>query len=208
MRTFVSDPPLKNPQQNLTLMLGKRNIKPQFGYNPEDIADYELRTAFENFNIDHVLQPRIIAPNNDMAGLTASMAGLSSFAQSLAKGLQPKPISDGKMPMLSPRGFVDITVIEIVGEPNRGTLMLNRVWKHYGVWKERGEIPRTSLPEEPPRDLLERIKRVGEFSRRQAAERIEAARVEAMFKAQGRENALRLLDPPGTTYSTVYRPAY
>jgi hypothetical protein len=49
---------------------------------------------------------------------------------------------------------------------------------------------------------------VGEFSRRQAAERIEAARVKAMFKAQGRENALRLLDPPGTTYSTVYRPAY
>jgi hypothetical protein len=49
------------------------------------------------------------------------------------------------MPMLSPRGFVDITVIEIVGEPNRGTLMLNRVWKHYGVWKERGEIPIDSV---------------------------------------------------------------
>jgi hypothetical protein len=112
------------------------------------------------------------------------------------------------MPTLSPRGFVDITVIEIVSEPNRGTLMLNRVWKHYGVWKERGEIPRILLPEEPPRDLLERIKRVGEFSQRQAAERIEAARAEAMFKAQGRENALRLLDPPGTTYRTVYRPTY
>jgi hypothetical protein len=57
MKTFVNAPSLNNPIQNLTLILGKRNIKPQFGYNPEDITDYELRTAYENFNIDHVLQP-------------------------------------------------------------------------------------------------------------------------------------------------------
>jgi hypothetical protein len=105
--------------------------------------------------------------------------------------------------MLSFQGFIAISTIEIVGEPSEGWQYLNRIVRHYGIWRQWGDIPREMLPEMPPQDMLDRIKRVTELYKRQASQKIEAKRVELELRAQGESNALRLLDPPGTRY--VYR---
>jgi hypothetical protein len=87
---------------------GRKSLKPTFGYNPEDLADFELRTTYENFSIEHVLKPRVITPNTDFANVVGS--------SSLPAGIVPTslpPISGGMMPMLSLKGFIDITFIEI-----------------------------------------------------------------------------------------------
>lgn len=187
----------------------KRSNKPTFGSISEDLADYELRTVYENFSIEHVLQDRIAPPNNDMAGLVSSMSGLmgSGLANSLSSSLAIPRISGGKMPMLTRKGFIDITTIEIVGVPSIGWQRINRMTRHYrlqGPWSQWGDCPREMLPEEAPQDVTDRIHRIAAFSKKQAEERIEAKRVEMALRAQGRQNALELLDPPGTRYYYRY----
>ncbi len=167
-------------------------MKPQFGYNPEEIADAELRLSYENFSIDHLLQPRVIAPNRDFQNFW------SSYTPTSVPVLPP--LTDGKMPMLTRKGFIDITTIEVVADPSGGWAMMNRMARHYGVWREWGDVPRDALPESAPAELLNRIKRITEVSRRKAMEKLEAKRIETEIQAQTSENISRLFDPPGTRY--------
>lgn len=139
---------------------GKRNAKSQYGYNPEDIADFELRTAYENFAIDHVLQPRVRSMNNSVP-----------FNPTLS------PVSNGQMPMLSLRGFIDITTVEVLGEPTAGWQRLNIAKTYYGVWMDWGDIPRYVVPDTPPQEILDRIAQISIFAQRKVAERIEANRI-------------------------------
>jgi len=75
-----------------------------------------------------------------------------------------------------------------------------RSYRLTGPWGQWGDCPRGMIPEVAPKELLDRIARIAEFSRRQAAERIEAKRVEAAIKEQRQQVALSLFDPPGTRY--------
>ncbi|KAH7317333.1 hypothetical protein BKA65DRAFT_515772 [Rhexocercosporidium sp. MPI-PUGE-AT-0058] len=75
--------------------------------------------------------------------------------------------------------------------------------QHYNIWREWGDVPRSMLPEVAPANLVRRIAIVTEQARAKSQKLIDASAAEAAIKAQGRENALRLLDPPGTRY--VYR---
>jgi hypothetical protein len=192
----------------LTQSAGKRSNKPHFGFNSEDLADYELRTVYQNFSIDHVLQDRIIAPNNDMDGVVSKFDNImgKGWGSKIAPSSLP-PISGGKMPMLTRKGFVDITTVETLGEPSTGWMRINRMARSYrlaGPWSQWGDCPREMVPDVAPKALLDRIARIAEFSRRQAAQRIEANRVKLALKQQGEQNALDLLDPPGTRYYYRY----
>lgn len=180
--------------------------KPQTGYNGEDLADYEFRTILENFSFEFVLRPRPAAPNRDFQNMMSGIPGLtSSFSRMLASSLSLPPLSGGQMPCLTRKGFIDICTVEMLADPNLGWRYINLSAKHYNIWRGWGDYPRSLLPDEPPKPVLDRIARVTALSQRRANERIEAARVQAEIQAQGRENALRLLDPPGTTYHYQYR---
>jgi len=111
------------------------------------------------------------------------------------------------MPMLTRKGFVDITTVETLCPPSTGWVRINRMARAYrlaGPWSQWGDCPREMLPELAPQELLDRVARITEYSRRQAAERIEAKRVEAAFRQQGQQNAQDLFDPPGTRYYHRY----
>ena len=191
----------------LICTLGKRSNVPQFGHNSEDLADYEFRTVLKNFSFDHVLRKRATVPNNDMSKLLGGIPGLSSsfaklMTQNKSSSLLDPPASGG-MPLLTRSGFIDITTVEMLGDPSPAWQKFNRIARHYNIWREWGDCPREMFPNETPRPVSERIARATAVCNRQAQNLLEATRVQTELQAQGRENALRLLDPPGTRY--VYR---
>jgi hypothetical protein len=63
------------------------------------------------------------------------------------------------MPMLSLQGFIDITVIETLSEPAPGWKRVNQIARHYNVFPEWGDCPRIMIPQNPPQELMERIRR-------------------------------------------------
>ena len=83
------------------------------------------------------------------------------------------------MPMLTLRGFVDITTVETLGEPTVGWQRLNLAKQFYEVWPEWGHIPRRTVPDHPPQELLDRVAAISVYAQRQAAERQEARRAQA-----------------------------
>jgi len=133
-------------------------------------------------------------------GLSSSFANLMS--QHKSSSLLDPPASGG-MPLLTRSGFLDITTIEMLGEPSTAWRNFNRIARHYNIWREWGDCPREMFPDETPKPVRERITRATAVGKRRAEEVIEAARVQAEIQAQGREAALRITDPAGTRY--VYR---
>jgi hypothetical protein len=87
------------------------------------------------------------------------------------------PVSGGMMPMLSMRGFIDITVIEVLGEPTLGWQKLNNVKNEYGVWLDLGDIPRSMIPAVAPPELVERVTQIGIMAQQRVEQRNEARRL-------------------------------
>ncbi|KAH8654581.1 hypothetical protein BGZ60DRAFT_418822 [Tricladium varicosporioides] len=54
------------------------------------------------------------------------------------------------MPCLTLKGFIDVCALEALSDPERAWHDLNRMLRFYQLdaWKERGDIPRSSLPAE------------------------------------------------------------
>jgi hypothetical protein len=126
-------------------------------------ADLCTRTAFENFSIDFQLAPRpssITAPNNDVDKLTSSFANF--MPSSVKAAFNVSSPSGGMMPLLTLKGFIDITAIEVLEDPSKGYLDLNSAMRAYDLqfWSERGDIPRSCLPDFSPPNVQARIKRV------------------------------------------------
>jgi hypothetical protein len=81
---------------------------------------------------------------------------------------------------------------------------MNMILRHYGVWRELGDIPRDMWPTTPPQELVERVRRMSAAARNRSQEIIDAKKVEMQLRAQGRQNALELISPPGTRYYYQY----
>jgi hypothetical protein len=137
-----------------------------------------------------------------MGDLISSMSGLlgSGFASRLSSSLAIPSISGGVMPLMTRKGFIDITTIETLGDPSIGWMRINRMARHYGLVGQWGECPREMIPEVAPQSMLDRIERIAVYSRRQAASKIEAKRVELALKQQGQQNAIDLIGPPRYYY--------
>jgi hypothetical protein len=101
-----------------------------------------------------------MTPNNDVDKLTSSFANFMPSSVKAAFNV-PSP-SGGMMPMLTLKGFIDITAVEVLGDPSKGYLDLNRALRAYGlqIWRERGDIPRNCLPDFSPPSVQARINRV------------------------------------------------
>ncbi len=180
-----------NPNPSTNPPPGKTNLKPTFGQNREDMADAELKTTLDNFSIDHVMQKRPGAPHNDMAQM---MGNLSNFnISSIISSVTIPSVSGGMMPLISRRGFIDLTSLETIYDPSVGWGNLNRALKAYGIWRERGPIPREALPGFPPQSVLDQVKRVRELAEYKAKETLDALHVKSMIEAQGRQNAIDLV---------------
>lgn len=168
------------------------------------MADFELKTSYENFSIQHKMQAR---PNPTtstyMDDLIDSMSFNASFASLMKGSIEKKSFSNGMMPMLMLPGFIDITTIETLCDPNPGWIRVNRIAQHYNIWREWGDVPRSMMPDVPPKELMAKIAIITQQSAARAQTMINANATELAIKAQGQENVLRLWDPPGTKY--VYR---
>jgi hypothetical protein len=139
-----------------------------------------------------MLADRNAPPNQDMAAITSQFAGL--LGNSAASLTTMRPISGGKMPMLTRKGFCDITAVEVIHDPSDGWGYLNRALKHYGVWREMGDLPRSTLPDFAPPAVVERVRLITIASRQKAESLIAAKHVELKLAAQGQQAALDLLD--------------
>ncbi|KAF7359654.1 Oleate hydratase [Mycena venus] len=144
----------------------KANLVARMGQTKEDTADKALKRAYDLFSIEYNLRPR-----------PASSCG-------------------GMMPLLTLKGFMDITAVEMLCDPSKEWGSISRVIKAYNLPSVQGwgDLPRTVLPEEPHPQMMARVARVTAVSREQGQRELEAVRVRTMLEAKGRQNALDLLD--------------
>lgn len=185
---------------------GKKFHKPIPGFSADDIADYECTTSYENWSIEHRMVPRPNAqPSTYVSDMISTMPFDASFAKLMNSTIATKSFSNGMMPMLTLRGFIDITVVETLCEPAPGWKRVNMLARHYNIWREWGDAPRSVMPDACPRDLTERIGRVTQASAARNSSRINANAARLRMELDGQDAALRLLDPPGTRYYTSYR---
>ncbi|KAI9734070.1 MAG: hypothetical protein M1818_007008 [Claussenomyces sp. TS43310] len=173
----------------------KRSLRPTLTSRAEELADFELRSIYENFSIDHKLQQRNVEAT-DMNSLATSMSQMMSPGADKLLTQSDIPVSGGYMPMLTRQGFIDITVVETLYNPSLGWQRLNRIARHYGIWREMGDIPRTALPEGPPQELVDRVARIAEYSKRKVQEQLDAKIVEHALARQGSRAALDSIEGP------------
>jgi len=173
------------------------------GIPQEHMADKALKHAYDLFSIDHIVKERpkeITTPCVNT--LAAQFQGLGiPYNPSSSPGASMVG-SGGLMPLLTRKGFVDITSVEALCDPSTEWGNLRRVIKLYASapnagpmakYRDRSELPRIVLPEMPDSRMLDRVKRITEFAKAKAQEELDAARVMANISAQGRRNALELI---------------
>ncbi|KAJ7828925.1 hypothetical protein B0H14DRAFT_3718272 [Mycena olivaceomarginata] len=144
----------------------KKNLVAGKGQTKEDTADKALKRVYDLFSIEYILHPR------------------------------PVSSCGGMMPLLTLKGFMDITAVEMLCEPSTEWGNISRVIKAYDLPSVQGwgDLPRSVLPEEPHPQMTARVARVTAVSREQGKRALEAVRVRTMLQAQGEQNALDLLD--------------
>ncbi|KAJ7121673.1 hypothetical protein C8R44DRAFT_736451 [Mycena epipterygia] len=169
------------------------NLIASFGQTKEDAADAALKRAYDLFSIEYILRPRARDPSGPVDALTRQ---LQAFGASFAQALAPPSVSGGMMPLLSRKGFIDITSIETLCDPSRGWGNLARVLKMYELPEVRGwgDLPRSVLPEVADERMLARVARVTVFSKEQGERELAAAYAKNKIAAQGRAAALDLID--------------
>ncbi|KAF8065071.1 hypothetical protein FPV67DRAFT_167847 [Lyophyllum atratum] len=123
----------------------KTGLIATFNMSQESNADKTLKNAFDLFSIDHILLQRVQPPHVDRTGLTSTLRSvLGGFSPSFQAPSPP-------MPAITRKGFVDITVIEVLCDPSREWGNLNRMLRKYDLPRYRGwgDLPRSVLPVRP-----------------------------------------------------------
>lgn len=144
----------------------RRNHQGNLIFSADDVADYELKAAWEAWYFDH----KVVVRNP-----------------------RAKQLPYGGMPMLSQNGFIDVMAVEIAAEPDDRLGGLNNALRHYGVWTERGPVPRHVLPSARAPELQRRVDAAVARSQQTAKERLDAAEVQARIEARGRQAALDIV---------------
>ncbi|KAJ7123269.1 hypothetical protein C8R43DRAFT_1148099 [Mycena crocata] len=137
------------------------NLISRLGKSKEDSADAALRRTYDLFNIEYILRPRPARERPSLPLPNSGLAGqLKSASASLARrALAPSPTPCGTMPVLTRRGFADITAIEVLCDPQRHHAGFVRVLRMYDLQMVRGwgELPRGVLPPEGDARMLTRV---------------------------------------------------
>ncbi|KAL4778587.1 hypothetical protein BJX76DRAFT_342823 [Aspergillus varians] len=114
----------------------------------------------------------------------------------------PPTLSGGRKPMLSFRGFTQLTVCSILLDPSQDWIQLNRAIRTYRipVWTEWGDIPREMIPLGPYQPEVERVRVLLEGARINAEEEVDALHARLKLEQRGRQYALDLIDDRGWVY--------
>ncbi|KAI0162963.1 hypothetical protein BJ166DRAFT_497627 [Pestalotiopsis sp. NC0098] len=147
----------------------KSNLKGNIMFAAEDMADAELKWTYEAWSFDHKVVTR-------------------------APGRAQLPF--GGRPLLSPRGSADLMAVEHAADPMRAHRGLNAVLARYRIWPHLGPLPRACLLPAMPDQVRARVAAARRTAEANAREILEANQVRLRIEAQGRQNALELLDPP------------
>ncbi|KAJ7658173.1 hypothetical protein DFH06DRAFT_1327459 [Mycena polygramma] len=166
----------------------KAGLIPRACQITEDIADMALKRAYDLFSIEHILRPRPRNPNATGDDLTRQLQAMGTAP--------PASVSGGMMPLLTLKGFMDITAIEMLCDPSTEWGSMARVVQAYDLPEVQawGELPRSVLPDQPDPRMKARVARATTVSRDQGAQALEASRTRLMLQAQGEQNAMDLLD--------------
>ncbi|KAL4800906.1 hypothetical protein BDV19DRAFT_352306 [Aspergillus venezuelensis] len=164
-----------------------------------DMADRELTDHFTSYSVDFALRPRtppstpVKSPLDPLSYLPASQRNtLSRFMPSSSV----PTLSGGQKPMLSLRGFSDLTLISILLNPSAAWSQLNRIIQAFQIpaYREWGDLPRDALPLAPHQPEVERVRVLLEGARANAQREIDAVHARLKLEQQGRQHALDLLD--------------
>jgi hypothetical protein len=135
-----------NPDSQNTWKNAFNSANPALGGSRESQADAALKRAFDSFGVEHHL-------------LTRPPSG--PFANNPPNG----------MPVLTLNGFITITTFETLFDPNKGHSDLNRAMRalNLQILREKGELPRWTLPESAPQQIVQRVQEIQRNATGQAA---------------------------------------
>ncbi|KAL6236666.1 hypothetical protein BDW75DRAFT_229317 [Aspergillus navahoensis] len=155
----------------------------------------ELTDHFTAYSVDFTLHPRTPpstpSPLNPLSYLPPSQrATLSPFMPQIPS------VSGGQKPMLSLRGFTELSHISVLLNPSPAWGQLSRVIKAYRipVWLEWGDLPRDMLPLGPYQPEVERVRVLLEGARANAEEELDALHARLKMEERGMQHALDLVD--------------
>jgi len=141
-------------------------------YAAEDMADAELLWALEGFQFDH---KRVVRnPAN-------------------------KQMPYGGMPLLTLAGFTDYMAVEFASDPDDHLSDINAALRYYGVWPEKGPVPRHVMPPACPHELQHRVEEASARCRKASADKINAQLAKARIQSMAGRASVAL------TSNNVYR---
>ncbi|KAF5553488.1 hypothetical protein FMEXI_2405 [Fusarium mexicanum] len=129
----------------------------QWKYAAEDVADAEFLWTLEGFEFDH---------------------------KKVVRNPANMQMPYGGMPLLTFMGFTDYMAVEFAGDPDDHLGDINAALRYYGVWPERGPVPRYVLPPTCPPEVTRRVDEASARCRKASADKINAqlakARIQGM----------------------------
>ncbi|KAF9468322.1 hypothetical protein BDZ94DRAFT_780312 [Collybia nuda] len=168
------------------------------GVSAESMADKSLKTVFDLFSIDHIIQQRAKPSRTNSSKSTSKIRG---FLKSALNASIPG-FTAGPMPLLTRKGFLDITTIEVLGDPSKEWGNLSRVIRRYGLprYRDWGDLPRSVLPEYPDPRTLQKVAAIQEVAKAKAEREMASLHTAQMITAQGDRYALDLVSSGDTQY--------
>ncbi|CAG9982154.1 unnamed protein product [Clonostachys byssicola] len=151
----------------------KRSRKGNMMFSADDMADFELKAALEGFYFDH----KVVVRNP-----------------------RAKQLPYGGMPLLSLEGFADFMSVEFCADIDQHLSGLNHALRFFGIWPEKGAIPRHVFLARCPPELQRRIDESSARCRGTAQTRLNAHKAQKQLELQGQQNALDLIDGPRRYY--------
>ncbi|GIC86283.1 uncharacterized protein Aud_002651 [Aspergillus udagawae] len=173
-----------------------RTKNPEYGY---DLADRELADHFTAYGVDFAFRPRtppttpVNSPLDPLSYFPpAQRAAMAAFMPATPVN----SLSGGKKPMLSFRGWTDLTVCGVLLNPSASCGELNRAMQAFQlpIWREWGDIPRDMLPLAPYQPEVERVRVLLEGARLNAEQEVDAVHARLKMEQRGEQNALDLVD--------------
>lgn len=165
----------------------------------EAAGDKFLKKAFDLFSIEHILQQRVQPSQGN-----PKKRG-SQFQRALGTMFTPAA-AQGPMPLLTRKGFIDITMIEVLSDPSKSWANFSRLLRKYDLPRYRswGELPRSVLPAEPDQRMLQRVASATNASKQQGERALADAHAAAVFSARANQIAVDAVGADDRRYYRYY----
>ncbi|KAF5584095.1 uncharacterized protein FSUBG_12892 [Fusarium subglutinans] len=137
------------------LNIWKRSYEAKWMYAAEDVADAEFLWTLEGFEFDH---------------------------KKVVRNPANKQMPYGGMPLLTLKGFTDYMAVEFVSDPDDHLGDINAALRYYGVWPEKGPVPRHLLPPTCPPEVTRRVDEACARCRKASADKINAQAAKARIQ--------------------------